>query len=213
MTASRPAGVSKDHIVLAYIAYSRFMAVLAFLLPVALMLSSLVYDGGRPRESLSAYYFGADLQRDYFVGSLCAVAAFLALYKGWRGWEASFMNVASLAAVVVAFVPAPLESTGFGSIHGAAAVTLFVCLVAVGVVLPLVRKKRGRGRVPPLVGYGISTAVMSAGALLAALGRTVLPGRSLLFWGEVLLVLGFGVFWWLRTRHLTNPQVRPALLE
>ncbi len=212
--ARRPGGPPNDHIVRAYIAYSRLTAILAFALPVVLVLSSFHYDGGSLKDSLSAYYHGADLQRNVFVGTLCAVAAFLALYKGWRGWEAMLLNVAGISAVLVAFIPTPEDKDGFWSAHGAAALVLFGCIVAVGVVLPWVKKRLGRAkRTPPLLGYSIAAAIMIAGAALAVLGKLGKLDGPVFLLGEILLVVGFGAFWGLRTRHLSEPAIRPALLE
>ena len=213
MTA-RETDETNDHIVRAYIAYSRFMAVLAFLLPVALLLSGFIVDDRSLKDSLSDYYHGVDLQRNLFVGTLCAVAAFLALYKGLRGVEANLLNVAGVSAVFVAFIPTPEEENGFFSGHGVAAFTLFGCIIVVGVVLPWIKKKLGRAAAtPPLVGYAVSAAIMVVGALLAVLGKLRFPDSRAFLLGEVFLVAGFGIFWWIRTRHLSQPSVRRLLLD
>lgn len=64
--------------------------------------------------SLSAYYhfspanpdhYGAGAMRDAFVGMLCAIGAFLLFYRGYTLWEDLALNVAGIAAVLIALLP------------------------------------------------------------------------------------------------------------
>ena len=89
------------------------IGVLAFLLPVALVLGENARDLLLLREaqenrryielSISAYFHTG--MRELFVGSLCAIAVFLVCYKGYERRDNLAANVAGFAALVVATFP------------------------------------------------------------------------------------------------------------
>jgi len=225
MDMKRRANLPKNDLARAYIAYSLFVAILAIFLAVALLLSSTV-AGCEWRGSLSAYYHGSDFQRNVFVGTLCAVAAFLLLYRGWRDTEARLLSVAGAAAVLVAFFPTSVETyecvaggstekldLSSGWIHGIAAAILFLCILIVGVVLPSIRNRKLEKRKKlPLHWYWSSAAMMIAGLICAVLGSVAFEGSVLFLLGEALLVVGFGWFWLLRSLHLGRIEPLSYLL-
>lgn len=57
------------------------MAFLASILPIILLLSSMA-DRTDFQLSMSAYYYSRELERNIFIGILCAVGASLVFYKG-----------------------------------------------------------------------------------------------------------------------------------
>ncbi|WP_162806489.1 hypothetical protein [Sphingosinicella terrae] len=76
----------------------------------------LIVGGGldHVQPSLSAYYhfsearpgdYGAGTLRDAFVGMLCAIGAFLFFYRGHSLQEDFALNVAGIAAILVALFP------------------------------------------------------------------------------------------------------------
>ncbi|MDB5524406.1 MAG: hypothetical protein JWM58_2169, partial [Rhizobium sp.] len=78
------------------------IGVMGILLPLALLLvDGFLFEGGKPRGSLSAYYYSG--MRDVFVSCLCVTAFFLIFYKFFeRNLENSLSAVAGVAAVGVA---------------------------------------------------------------------------------------------------------------
>jgi len=98
------------------------------------------------QASLSAYYhfnavepgkFGAGTMRDAFVGMLCAIGAFLFFYRGHSLQEDLALNVAGIAAVLVAMVPmdwpvdGALEASASARIHSLSAIIFFVMIAYV----------------------------------------------------------------------------------
>lgn len=82
------------------------IVVISAALPVALLVYSFVYHGGLEQGSMSAFYGAYDgAMRNWFVGSLCAIGAFLILYKGFSFKEDMTLNVAGAAAVLIAITP------------------------------------------------------------------------------------------------------------
>jgi hypothetical protein len=105
----------------------------------------LIVGGGLDhlQPSLSAYYhfaeasparYGAGTMRDAFVGMLCAIGAFLFFYRGHSLQEDLALNVAGIAAVIVAIFPMdwPSDPTLAGSttsmLHSIAATAFFLMI-------------------------------------------------------------------------------------
>src|SRR5262245_51510200 len=100
----------RQHILASYVHMRIGMAVLAILLPIVL------YVGGKLRAdldllgSMSAYYHGGQgAMRDVLVGVLCAVGAFLYLYKGINVFENIALNLAGIFIAAAALVPMQWE--------------------------------------------------------------------------------------------------------
>ncbi|GAA1566511.1 DUF998 domain-containing protein [Dactylosporangium maewongense] len=119
------------------------IGVMGILLPVTLLLGDgFLFEGGKPRGSLSAYYYSG--MRDIFVSCLCVTAFFLIFYKFFeRNLENTLSIVAGVTAVGVALFPtgrpgggtvplSPLqEKLGeqtVQSVHYVCAATFILCL-------------------------------------------------------------------------------------
>lgn len=106
---------------------------LAFLLPVVVSLGVIVLCGELSlQDSISDYYY--TIMRNYFIGTLCAVALVLFSYKGYDDKDDRFGDIAALCALIVAFFPttpiSPIDypifsSATVGVIHLSAAALLF----------------------------------------------------------------------------------------
>ncbi len=99
----------RKHITQTYVSLRLGMAILAFSLPVMLVLWSML-NGETLLPSISAYYHTP--MRDLFVGTLVAVGACLYLYKGFSDRENKALNCAGIFAVAVAFIPTCIPDLG-----------------------------------------------------------------------------------------------------
>jgi len=81
------------------------MAFLAAVFALAFLSSSFVFNRTDFQTSISAYYWTLDLERNFFVGVLCAVGVFLLLYKGYNRLEDRILDLAGISAAGVAFFP------------------------------------------------------------------------------------------------------------
>lgn len=106
---------------------------LAFLLPVVVSLGAILLDWDLYlQDSISDYYY--TIMRNYFVGTLCAVAVVLFSYKGYEKKDDRAGDFAALLCLIVAFFPTTpvcpidyplLSSDAVGVIHLSAAAILF----------------------------------------------------------------------------------------
>lgn len=173
------------------------------------------------RDSISEYFYTP--MGELFVGTLCAVAFFLFLYKGYENKEGEFMpsdgfmtNFAGICALLVAIFPMDLEQCTadnfrtfishkpVGYIHYGAAVLFFVSLA----VMCLVNFRRADtvenfGKLPghhffKWCGIGIFMS------LVAILLFKLVPSLNAwakaidfeyLFWFETTSLLCFGASW------------------
>ena len=110
------------------------IVVLAAALPVGLLVYSLWYHHGLEEHSMSAFYgaYGGDM-RNWFVGILWAVGAFLILYKGFSGVENWLLNLAGGFAILTAITPCYCwgEAPGKSTLHTIFAVLFFLCMAGV----------------------------------------------------------------------------------
>lgn len=110
------------------------IVVLAAALPVGLLAYSLWNHHGLDEQSMSAFYGAHDgAMRNWFVGILWAVGAFLILYQGFSRVEDWLLNFAGGFAILTASTPCycwgddPAKST----LHTTFAVLFFVCMACV----------------------------------------------------------------------------------
>lgn len=223
--AAPAAAVADDRIVKAisasYFLLRRGLAGLAFAFPILLWLGA-----GSPdlQASISAYYhysaagpspYGGGTMRDLFVGVLWAVGAFLFFYKGYSWKENWALNVAGIAAVLVAMLPmdwspvAGADPSRTAILHQASAVTFFlaiayVCLFDPGETLEIMNDRARRQRFRR--GYRVLGALM----VLIPLGLVALhflmpvtADRSpVVLLVEVAAIYVFSAYWLVKSREI-----------
>lgn len=192
---------------------------LAALFPVAFLASSFVLQRTAFQTSISFYYWTHDPERNVFVGTLCAIAVFLVLYKGYTRLEDWVLNLAGTSAAGVAFFPmdrmGDCSSSGF-SAHGVFAVTFFACIFYVcifmsGNSLPEmhnpIRERRFR------IAYRWCSGAMITSVVIALLSRFLprewtqsLCEQSAIFWFEAIGIWSFSAFWYIKTRELDQSR-------
>ena len=202
----REALVSKDPIVLSYLALRRAVGAIAFALPFVVAIPPLLFRHSL-QTSISMYYYTGT--RNLFVGGLCAVAMFMLGCRGYDIWDEIAGLFSAFCALGVAFFPtSPLCSTvtqnHIGIAHytfaGALFLTLaFFCLVlfkmsAVGKEKTV--KKLQRNVVYTFCGVAILVSIGLLLLLNVVFGRTYLIGKlGTTFVFETTSLLSFGVAW------------------
>jgi hypothetical protein len=156
--------------------------------------------------SISAYYYTSS--RNYFVGSLCALAVFFLSYeyRHLNEFRADnyLSNLASIAALGVAFLPTTrggVASTGpekaVGILHYGCAVTLFAILAAF--CLFLFTRSQGGATAQKVVRnrlYRSCGGVIVGCLVLCAIALWTTPdGWRALFWLESIMVWAFALSW------------------
>jgi hypothetical protein len=204
-----------------YFLLRRGLAVLAFVFPILLWLGA---GPGEVQASISAYYhyhvpggtdYGAGTMRDVFVGVLAAIGAFLFFYKGYSWREDWALNVAGVAAPLVALSPMDwppdpgAAPTLIAIVHQTSAVVYFlaiafVCLFCSGETLELMRDEQAK-RIFKRV-YAVLGALM----ILIPLGlvalhflRPATADRSpVVLLIEVAAIYVFSAFWLVKSREI-----------
>lgn len=126
------------------------IVIMSVALPVVLYVYSLITHGGLVEPSMSAFY-DADggAMRNWFVGILWAIGAFLILYQGFSPLEDWLLNFAGGFAILTAMTPchcAGPEALAKSPAHTIFAVSFFasmvgVCLFCAGDTITLLPKK------------------------------------------------------------------------
>jgi hypothetical protein len=169
--------------------------------------------------SISQSHCHGGWARDFFVGTMFAIAAFMAAYNGFSRAEMWVAKVTALAAVGVAWFPTqcPTQDEIIPGAHVISAVVMFAMLAALCRIFYLRARSHGlpranrRAVIYAVCGIAI-LAAMSLVALDHLLGnpiKSVVP-RLELYCQQVALV-SFGVAW-LAASHvvpwLTAPEER-----
>jgi hypothetical protein len=206
-----------SHITITYVHLRRGVAALALTLAPVLAVGGYLFFGTPLQASMSAYYYTG--MRDWFVGVLCAVGAFLFLYKGYTRRENQVLNLAGVCAPLVALFPmnpagdcavgGAADGAGF-SWHGVFAVTFFL---AISYVCVFLYRDSATDALPPArrrLYHAVARAC--GGVMLACIGAAVLynflmPAAikaawcalSVVFWLEAIAVAAFSVHWFFKS--------------
>jgi hypothetical protein len=164
-------------------------------------------------SSISASYHEGGWARDYFVGSLFAIFAFLIAYNGESRTEMLLSKVAAFAALGVAMFPCRCEVHDeiIPAAHGVSAAVMFFILAAFcWQFRKRAKKKKYAEAGRRSVIYVLCGSVILVSILVLALDRVIGGSISavvprLTFYGEMAGLVSFGVAW------LTASRVLPLL--
>jgi hypothetical protein len=203
------------------------VAVLGILLPFLLWIGGKVY-GLSLRPSMSDYYWAtpdtptppscdatsaekaarpAGSMRNWFVGVLFAVGSMLFVNKGSSDRENVALSIGGALAVGIAVFPMQTfcAANGKVSVHGACAVSFFLCIAYICVFCAdetlkfiLDEKKRQQYR----NAYRTLAIVMVASPAVAVVFNALTLQQSSIFYVELLGILSFGVFWLVKSREI-----------
>ena len=201
-----------------YLGLRRTVGLMAFFLPVVLVLVQSIIDREFQIFHSLSFYYHTDLQ-DVFVGTNCAIGLFLFFYRGldWRdNWTG---NIAGFCAIGLSLVPASCDRslTTAQIFHIAFGSIFFACLAIFSLYLFRLSDKDEAAMTPEKkkrnVVYLASGIVIILGLILVivdALGG--LPSLRGGFTGEVLGLWAFGVAWFVKGETLLADK-RPGSWE
>jgi len=214
-----------EHITLTYVNLRVGMAILAFLLPVVLLLWSLP-SGEKLLPSISAYYHTP--MRDFFVGVLVATGVCLYLYKGFSDRENKALNCAGVFAVAVAFLPTCIPDLGFMTeetcnqgvsnvvkwLHRISAFLFFVPVAYVSTfrskdTVELIVDEKVKNKYMKLYRY-IGPLMITLPAI-AAIYFVITDSDSIIFYVETAAIWAFALFWLFKVRELKHHNVLPEI--
>jgi hypothetical protein len=182
---------------------------LALLLPTGIFAYTLIVQHKLEQTSLSAFYgaYGGDMQ-NWFVGILCAIGAFLILYKGFTFAEDMALNAAGLFSILTAITPCSCwdKVEPHSKLHSTFAILFFACMAYVcffcarntisllpdKTTMELYRRKYRQITVT-LIGSPVAAVLVSA----FATGQTQL----FLIAVETIGIAIFAYYWYTKTRE------------
>jgi hypothetical protein len=223
----------RDHIYSTYFHLRVGLCVIAFAFPILLLVIGR-WNSIHLQGSMSAYYFAFSPEdshlrvfpgRVLFVGILFALGVALYLYKGLTKFENVMLNFAGLAAVVAALFPmqpplyckdalGPNCGAPIPYVHEAAAVVIFVCLIAVA------WHSADRSALDSRTKKWFPKIYKTIAALMVILPATAFVvgarygGNSItLFIVEVLILWTFAAYWGFRTWELQLSGVEKEAIK
>jgi hypothetical protein len=224
-----PSTASHNPAVLSYYSMRRAVGLIALTLPIALATGSILSSLFGPRHalphplferSISDYYYTS--MRDYLVGCLCAIGAFLACSRGYDFQDEITGYLAGMFTFGVAFFPSVNPRAAHytsldirvGFIHTIFASLMFFVLAYFCLFLfrksapgrPVTRQKRHRNRIYGLCGLTISVCILFIVNLTLP---EILDGQRpspALFWCESLALGAFGVAWLTKGKGILRDQ-------
>jgi hypothetical protein len=210
---NQPSQSEEGTLVLSYLGLRKAVGIIGIALPFVLLLGKIWLDGGGIQDSISAYYYTT--MRNYFVGSMFAIAVFLMSYR-YRSSDNYMSDLACVFAIGVALFPTLPEGTTpttaervVSHVHLSCAGLFFLTLAYFSYFLftktgpagPTDRKRQRN------VVYRTCGIVIVLCLVLALLANALLSGKVVewlhpLFWLESLAVLAFSVSWLIKGEFL-----------
>jgi hypothetical protein len=218
-----------------YFLLRRGLAILALVFPIALWVGAGI-DHLQP--SISAYYhfqwiggdrspYGSGEMRDVFVGVLWAIGTFLFFYKGYSRKEDIALDLAGVAAVLIALFPQDWPSgmnSWVNQVHFTSAIVFFlaiayVCLFRSNDTLRIItdeERRRWFKRLYALLGALMVVLPLGLFALHLLSDRLdVLPRRTddsyIVLGLEVAAIWVFAAFWLVKSREIALIQKQLAM--
>ncbi|MGL6134302.1 MAG: hypothetical protein ACRC1L_08970 [Prochlorococcaceae cyanobacterium] len=193
------------------------MGLIALLLPLIVSAVS-----GERLDSISASYYTE--ARDWMVGLLFVVGAFLLSYNGHTQKQSSVSKIAAFAAAGIAIFPTACkgcETTPTTALHFACAAILFSAL-AYFCLGPFREKLRGRGgkkqlrsQIYLVCGTTMIVCMVAIAAANLLLRAETVSTLRIVYWGEALALIAFGIAWFVSGKALpllTDKDERLMLL-
>jgi hypothetical protein len=182
---------------------------MSLLLPVGIFAYTFLVQHKLEQTSLSAFYgaYDGDMQ-NWFVGILCAVGAFLILYRGFTFAEDMALNAAGVFSILTAFTPCHCWDgmKDPRKLHGTFAVLFFACMAYVcfrcaKTTTSLLPDKATQDRF--VVEYKRIAIALAASPVAAVLVSFFATGRLQLFVIaiETIGVAIFAYYWYTKTQE------------
>src|SRR5258708_7682455 len=183
------------------------IVVLSAALPVSVYAYSWYADHGLAEHSMSAFYGAHDgAMRNWFVGVLCAIGAFLILYRGFSTAENWLLNLAGGFSGPPAVTPCNCWCDWVGEsrkLHLIFAGSFFACMAAVVwfcaedtvTLLPTKELQDKFRRTYRGIAFGLAGSPIAALFVSYVLNQYI----SHTFYIDWFAVWAFAYYWWIKT--------------
>ena len=201
------ASAPRNPAVLSYLALRKAVGIVALALPLTLWLSTLLDESSVVPASISGYYYGE--MRDFFVGSLCAIAMFMLCCRGYDRKDEIAGVFSAVCTLAVAFFPTAPEHGAtpqqyrIGELHYTFAALLFATLAYFCLVLfkmtarghRLTPKKRQRNGIYTICGIAILTSMLLVYVFHRLHVEHLIGKLAPTFCFESTSLIAFGIAW------------------
>jgi hypothetical protein len=215
--------VLEKHIFSTYFTLRIGIAVIAILFPLVLWIGGRIYAGLPLQDSISAYYHASIDQksmRDWFVGVLFAIGAFLYLYKGYSNTENIVLNCAGVLAVGIAIFPMwwnSVDDSRKFSLHGFCAISFFLCIAFVCIrcasdTLHLIQDENVKRRFKRQYNI-IGVAMITSPAMAFVLTVLLQQYKALTFYVEAAGIFSFAAYWLTKSREISITEADRLALQ
>jgi len=212
--------------VISYLNLRKTVGILGILLPLVMIGGSIIFGTCEEvQKSISAYYHTN--MRNVFVGTVCAIALFLFVYKGYNRKDAITGTLGGIFALCVAFfptsvsepftncIPGAIDNGIIHIIHFVSAGLFFLILAFFSLFLftkkraPVTKRKLIRNKLYYGFGSGILVCLVLIMLYYFFLEDrfTSLQKYDPIFWLETLAMWCFGASWLIKGETiLTDPE-------
>ena len=213
----------EKHVFATYLSLRIGMAVLGIALPLVLWWGGLL-KGVPLQESMSDYYHvvsDGKSMRDFLVGLLFAIGAFLYLYKGFTTLENWLLNFAGAFAILVALFPVQWncgEACSKMTAHAVFAVSFFLCIAFVCFccakdTLEDRGLEEGRKKWYRFLYWATGAAMLLSPATAFILTQLFHQHGSYIFFIEASGVVFFSVYWLIKSWELRETKAERRALR
>lgn len=213
----------RKHILASYFLLRVGMALIGFLFPLILWIGGLFVNFDL-QPAMSLYYHTP--MRNIFVGILCALGAFLYLYKGYDYKENIGLNFAGIFAVGIALLPTspkelilrPEVDPGcdpfFSPLHGICAILFFLSIAFVSIFThdaslkenSSSSKRKFYGRLYNILGILMILLPLSSAYLMSMTKYRIIAIQIGAIWT-------FSTYWVLKTFEFTSSQLDKKIVN
>jgi hypothetical protein len=209
---------SNSSLVISYLGLRKAIGIIGITLPFVLALGKIILDSPGIEPSISNYYYTG--VRDVFVGSLCAIAVFMASYHGYERKDDIAGDLACVFALGVALFPTTPDvdvtpqDGAVGVLHLLFAAGFFLTLAFFSLVLfrktdptqPPTRRKLQRNAVYTFCGYAILVCLALVGVVGFLSSDSAVRKLDPVFWLESAAIVAFGVSWFTKGEAILKDE-------
>jgi hypothetical protein len=207
-----------DSLVISYLGLRKAIGIIGMALPFVLAIGASLLEGPGIEPSVSNYYY-TDM-RDVFVGSLCAIAVFMASYRGYERQDDIAGDLACVFALGIALLPTTPDADvtpqdGFvGVLHLVSAAGFFLTLAFFSLVLfrktnpglQPTRRKLQRNAVYAVCGYTILACLVAVALVSLLSPESPVKRLQPVFWLESAAIVAFGVSWFVKGEAILKDE-------
>lgn len=178
-------------------------------LPVLMIVGKLIAEGNLQLEFSVSDYYDNGVAGDLLVGILFALGFFLFSYRGYEAIDNKIATIGAVMALGVALFPTTSNTLWVHYMHFVFAISLFIVFIIFSMYLfrktskskIVSDEKKDRNKV-----YLICGIIMIASIIGIAIGmiwfEAACAKMSLVFWGEAVALISFGISWLTKSEWL-----------